>query len=559
MEKPNHLSNNNMQQAFTFEYTVEEGLSFKHDYVIKGVEVDKFRHELKIYNFYERNNSLKKNQIVNVEHVKVLLTQTLNKLTFKEFDFCLTEMDRVCKCSEFVDLLITKITEMALSQWNFAPLYAMFLQKLIQRYPCGKDLQNVIIKMCIDKSNDTFTSSWSLFIGFLGYLGIVPINQIFKILVSKYNEQTNSSLDTIYNISISCGKIFDLYLNGKEFYNNLGNFSKSYSSRYKFMIMDLLEARENNWDTYKLLPKEYCQQNILKIKDNSFIYDIEKILHDFIHEKLIFIDWSKEMLCKLMITLTKKSETDYLMNFKFIEELKFQHFLNKENVIQVITDTYEIMSNSDDHFNKERFGSLIMKLIILELYEFQEFGKSIPYDHLILYGFLKEAIDSGNDYLVSKSQWMNEGNFLPKLYSYLDICNALDNSGFIGLLPLYDDMCSIYYYVKESKDNLKNMIDEEFFEESLYKSTTFIEFMTELLVIMKPIKYKFLYNYISNDMIHALDFIEKIGGYYKWTTENTVKEIKEIVKLLNYDLSKWILNSEINDDNHKEIIKCLKN
>ncbi|KAH0786966.1 MIF4G domain containing protein [Histomonas meleagridis] len=536
-------------------YSIQEIISFRHNLKITGKEFEIMQNAFQNYrkSFFPKMRRV----ITEAEQrtIKTEITLSLNKLTFPKFDFFLDEFARLYKIDDFSDTYASAITKVAFGQWAFAPLYAFFTCALNLKYYLPNDLIDKIKQICFDPQNEV-TPGQALFIGFLCNLRLTSVDQTFDFLTRQFDLGTVRSLEAVFNIAIACGKLIDNHPKGNEFFNKLKAIPRTLPSHLRFKILDLLEAREKNWMTSKLLPQ------IPHFEFPSVGGD--RVIHEFNTTGYICPYWSNRMTRDYLISLLK---TDDMFNegCDLIHQLNELKYINKTDIMQIILDVFAATVNNSDFLNehsdvKERFGAVFMEFIVEGLCSFEDFGSpnGIPYNYEILLGILREAVKTDNEHLVHSSSWMIHMKFRPTFYSHLEISYAIDEAGMIDCWPIYDAMASVTCYINndESPESLRDLIENQI-EKPITQSIEFAEFVTETLVIFKPEKYVLeLHKYVLRNMQHCLEFIEQIGMYYNWSPEMIAGEISGISKILNYSLTRW-KRSKLRNEVHREVVKFL--
>ena len=209
----------------------------------------------------------------------------LNKLTMKTFEKLSNEMLELITTEEILREFANMIYEKAINEHSFSRLYADLCDYLSTKdlsFNTENNLRKFVLNRCqsefenkssLDKTNKTNEQIMEeefyikrkiigniILVGELFCLGVINY-RILKICLERLMPNSDQEIDP-ENVEALCklltntGAKFeqcneDAKNYCKEYYNKLGDLSKNSCllPRYRFMILDLLDLKNNNWES----------------------------------------------------------------------------------------------------------------------------------------------------------------------------------------------------------------------------------------------------------------------------------------------------------------------
>ncbi len=158
------------------------------------------------------------------------ITTILNKLSDDNYDKFIEE----AKTFNYVDpVVVSIIFKRILAEPIFCYLYAKFCKDLI-------GLHDLINELCILEFKKSRHKDLGKFIGELYKVDLIDLNGFIDVLLDDIND---ANLEILCKIIITVGFKNPIF---KEIIEHLNGIKNKFSSRYKFMILDIVEGRVKN-------------------------------------------------------------------------------------------------------------------------------------------------------------------------------------------------------------------------------------------------------------------------------------------------------------------------
>lgn len=203
-----------------------EYVTFKIDKNIKWQRGKSFN-EIKPFNDGELkkcNNPWKGDDKIpiDVKHI----TSILNKLTEENYENLLKD---TMTFNYSNPVIVKKIFKKVLGEPFFAGIYSKFCKDLVDLHPILKELY-------ITEFNENRHKNLAVFIGELYKIGLIDnLDTFINCLLGELND---SNLEILCKLITTIGKTDKHF---KDTLPHLNSIKNSFSSRYKFMIMDIIE------------------------------------------------------------------------------------------------------------------------------------------------------------------------------------------------------------------------------------------------------------------------------------------------------------------------------
>ncbi|OHT05874.1 hypothetical protein TRFO_26225 [Tritrichomonas foetus] len=555
-------------------YTIEEAMSFRHNFQINDDQIkimqsdfDAYFRSLEFWEISEKKNSsnfefsTSKPPSSNMssintptilakstDTVKTQIITLLNKLTLEKFEDIFNSMAECIQISSDFDIKYSKIIcSIASQQRIFAPIYSMFTARICEILEDPTNMIHKIKELCFIDTQE-ITEGTASFIGCLVQNSIFSTTIVFDFLKKLYNERTEKSFEILYFTAIpSGGKIEFEIPESKKFFDDVFKTAASMKSRIKYLMMDLEEARNHNWDVKNLLPATVTRETADQIYRQSMPNEGERILREFIEENELPSKYSQKMpsraIKSVFMALLQSTRKVYDNGKNITLQMKQNGILSEKIAINLFREVIATATTSEvlhDYPNiKRRIGALFCQLIAYNIMQMSHFGSAFSFDIDIFGGFLGEARDLNMVDKIKRSPWMSQMRFRPKTFSHMQLTDVIDTEGMTECWTLYELTASVIDLMNSDEDpaELKNMIETEF-PSDVVNSVDFAEFIAEVIVIFKPKRYiHVLSTYAKKHCDAALIHIGKLGKYYQWNYELTRSQIEGFASLFDYDVS----------------------
>lgn len=529
-------------------YSIAQALAYRHNIKLKNEKIDDLFASIENRNNFLQQGAQGQHTITKIEKMENPLHSELigilNKLTEDNFSKMVQQIKVIVpKCTDFCDFFADVVTTNASNQWNFVPLYAQLIIN-ISSFLKSSAFTTRLHDICF--SRDKINPNIGFLIGCLART-VFSSQDIYSLSLSLFNERTEISLETLYNLMLQGGQHLDsINPEGKLFLENLNSEKKNIKpTRLRFLFTDLLEARANCWNTEHLMPKsKRTAQETKPIQDEN---RGSRILNEFVTENVVCSYFSAQMTRDLFIALIEVSKSKFSAGCKIFKILKQKKLINEKTAVQELRETFSMIIDiqylCDFPNARQRFGALFANLVDAGIVQLTMFGSSsaIPFELNVFSGILNEASEIGITDTIKNSPWMSGLRFRPDRFSHLQLVDVIRNSELVECWPVYDAMASVIYLLEDNEEPevLQEMLNSEY-DKSIIKSKDFSEFIGEFLVIYKPIKWTpVLISYIQNYMNDVLIHIERIGELHQWTVSETASQIEGLASVSDFDLQKF--------------------
>ncbi len=156
------------------------------------------------------------------------ITSILNKLTEENYDNLLKE---TIAFNYSNPVIVKKIFRKVLGEPLFAGIYSKFCKDLV-------GLHSILKELYITEFNENRHKNLAVFIGELYKIGLIDDLEVF--IDTLVNDLTESNLEILCKLIATIGKT-DIHF--KDTLIHINSIKNSFSSRYKFMILDILEDK----------------------------------------------------------------------------------------------------------------------------------------------------------------------------------------------------------------------------------------------------------------------------------------------------------------------------
>lgn len=543
-------------------FLLDDMKRMRHNFTVSSDALKTLHHELERYRAHFEPTPIRRTVIPHTEgpiHSEIILN--LNKLTSLNFsDVINTVLTLATQTDDFEEFIARKISELAIAQMAFAPLYTSFVKEIAKTKPgIPKWLDNFAF---LERTNAT---ARAYVIGCFAEGELVNLERVFEEMKRFIELETDESLTCLFYLAMNAGKIVERrFPESTEMFNKLKHLQKEHKMRTAVHILDLLEARENNWRTEHLMPKLVFGDQKEVSAEESNESNGNRILQEYIYEQTLPPYFSSRMARDVMIALAMAPQTRFRQGIGLFEVLGERKDLKGKAVMEALQETLRTVSDRqvllDCPEAVVNCGAIFAVLVKAGMLEFNMFGDSakFPFEPSFFKGFLLEAEEQEMYDMVLDSPWMAEMKFRPAIYSHFHMTLLLSCSDMITCWPVYEAMAEISSAMNDGADPadvteiLKNEISEE-----IVKSVEFAEFATEVIVMWKPEEYlKIFMPIVKNQIDKALFHVERIGQIHHWSLDQIAKEIAGLAHLVDYDIDKWNRNS--GSKVHDAVMKRLK-
>jgi hypothetical protein len=535
-------------------YTLSAAKSYAHGFKLTDPESLKKIEKMKAY-FNEQNQ---KTFAPPSDEMILTLNQCFNKLT--------PDLKVIHKMSEkiihanffgtqlFFSLFAKNIVQTAVSQMAFAPVYVRFLQEVYCGLPTEEQketLRKEIEQNVLTDAENNIGKSF--FISCLVSADLIDVVKVIQLLITMMKKKTNLGYECIYNILLFAGeKMERCYPKFEEevidgLYAAVGN--TDIKQRIRFMISDLLDARNDGWKVDSLIqnivivPESDSSENDEKQKpkhDESFDHSI---LREYISSGCIPKRIDARIITTIMVSLELSSLSEYDKGIPILNDLR-NEFKDKfmSICISCLNKSKEIVDTPDNvrdyPYCVKTVGAIFCHLVVSLGVDPMIFGsESFPFNIDVFTGMVDEFDRTNNLDVFNSNQYLSSFKFRPQTYPHSYIVSELNETSLVGIFPLYNSMYELFCMIVDEEDPeaVSKFVNIDL-ERSIVKSTSFIEYVTEIIVIQRPAKYQCLLELISHRPMESLSHVECIGEFFKWKPEQVAAIIRNLSKLIRAEL-----------------------
>ncbi|OHT02670.1 hypothetical protein TRFO_30167 [Tritrichomonas foetus] len=359
------------------------------------------------------------------------------------------------------------------------------------------------------QSNAKFASEAAVgsssFYGFLANRDFLPIQSVFDLVIEGLQDPTPLHIEIVRQLLLPAGKKIDEKIpeSKTKIFDVLVSISKNKEipGSVRYPLLDLLEARSNNWDIKELVhhivsaktlsaaasssvhpsatQKGYQKEQKPTItagsnafaalmhddEDDEEFYEEEEELGDFDGEDMVrryVVDneispsWRKSYVGELFFAIALRPEKDIRRAMNLLQELNENNdFVDNEAAFQAICDTAqrcfseEVMEKLPNAISN--CGSIFARLCSLNCVSVDQFADVFPLENYkvnIVISFLKEIVKVKKTTLLRESEFWNQYKWRPENCNHLEIAQQFadfENSDILfDLFPLYDFIMNLF-------------------------------------------------------------------------------------------------------------------
>lgn len=521
---------NNKKIKFQFKlnvYTIEEALEFRKaalnilsTYENKKVSDESFIKMASLLNRFKftqqhgRNNpKVRNSNRTDYEKQEHKITTELNKLTLDNFMSIidtLTMKEENFLDQNYLKMLAKSLVKQASLQPLFSSLYSLsatsissvldnteysnsrqaFCQTLIEEsQKAVEDSINLSSKFAPDSAIGSAS-----FFGFLANREFVSIDICFK-LVQKTTENVSSpNVEICRQLLIPAGEKIEAKFPDefKKVVKILEDATKDKNipGSVRYPLIDLLEARKNDWNTKPLMhviastkksskaraddltqmstkrPEkepsvtiqvaknkfaallgdddddiEYDEEpGVEENEDDGSDFDGEDMIRRYVIDNEISPNWSRSHVADLLYAIALRPNKEISKAMKLLQILNDENnFATNEeeetNAFEAICKTVEKCSSNDDDYYKhamDNCGTIFARLVYFGISSVDQFGEVFPIENFritVILSFLTEIIKVKKIQLIKESEYWTQYKWRPENISNLEIAKS------IGLLP----------------------------------------------------------------------------------------------------------------------------
>lgn len=518
------------------QYTLEEVKKFHHPYLVTDKEV--------LAKIEDMNKLLMQLRKFKPPDDKMIfsLNQYLNKIT--------TGSDKIMKLAmslvneeffvdeSFIQTFSEKIVDSSIEQNMLSKLYSRFLRIIYNNIPTIEQREELIylIHQEIFNNRDK-TNSLYQFIGCLLVEGFVTADQILEIFDSIKQTVTNESIEAIYHLFRCC--FHELLSKSTEFEPKLLEFIKStqnnkeIKSRIRFLMEDFADEFKAGKNTGNL---DKNVSSIEEIKQNDIFADIKSslLLSKYINNNEIPNRWNTQFTFEYLASLLMSPLKDFNKGLSMIKIL-----LERSDLIfkETLIPNLKLLMKHAKKFHEglNRLGAIYANMLTNGF--ILDENENI-FENNVFVGFVSELRRLDRIDFIETSELFQNYKFLPKLRSHSQIICDLEENNIIDVFPLYNEMYSIFNIIKNDQDE-KDIIDILKKDRQESEKVILLEYITEIIVIQCPSKYKSLLQYVARRPVQSLNHIEVIGELFEWKPDQTATSIYNLVPLILYDVDEF--------------------
>ena len=580
-------------------YNLQKVKSFRHQLTLSDPDsVRKFNKFKKILDDFKKNSTFAPPS----DDMVVILNQSLNKLT--------ANVDVIHKFSEkiihsyffgtekfilqFAEFIITS----AVNQTAFVQIYTRFLQEIYIGLPTKEQkdlLMNQMSKILFDSPEKSIGKSF--FIGCLLSAQLIDYKPVFELVKNMLKMKETDVYEALFNLLIFAGPVLDEKCNDfeEDVVNELitAACNTDIKQRIRFLLSDLLDAREDNWNVSGLLQniiqiqetsKIQKQQSEMKAKqskskktqkvpihsfnplhvndnendakekdggkntqeddeDDEFNYD-NSLLKAYILDHSLPRIWNKRCTVNIMVSLELSTMAEYEKGIMIFDELKDdKDFLS--TCIECLNEAKKRVNHpkiiSEFPYCVTTVGSIFAQLVTTCGIDPKIIGTdSFPFELSVFGGFVDELARIDRLDILENNDYFTTIKFKPQIFPHSQLLNELRDMNLTYIFPVYDVMNTLFHMIEEEKpkEEIKKFINNDL-DAKMAKDPMFIEFLTEIIVIQRPAKCQCLLEFMARRPMETLAHIESLGEFYKWKPQQTAALIRKVSELIHADLNEF--------------------
>lgn len=635
-------------------YTESQIMEFKKAIFSKNIKIvdDKVVEMHSLFRRFQlvnrRSSKNRKNQKFRVtkevirdelQKEKHYITKELNKLTMDNFTDIVDELTKEEKINQddksfteqYMKTFAKCIQEQVEIQPLFANMYSLFVQSIlgvlnIENYDAIRtNFVDFLIENCRKSLEENLSlpkaANQASFIGFLTMRKVLEPKFAFDIATKIINEKpiVPVHIDVLRLLLIPSGCILEEKIpESKAIFEKLQKLTSKDAGLpglIRFPLIDLLDARKNNWNIKDLInelftrksaqknvslaasvvqPKKDSVQKTITVANNKFAgldsddeydepeveeepFDGEQMVREYFVDNEISSSWNKAHTEQLLLAIVqgrKKENSKILTLFQKLQDKdQFDNKLANEGLIKVVKEC-----NNEEFIEKypeslSICGSIFGRFVKIGVSEIDSYPNVFNFYNIdVLTSFFNEIKNNKSSFQKIRESpfWMSYKWAPLGVCSQNEIVNMLldlESEAIIELFPLYDYMSQLEDLVSDEKQNIseiKNIINQEY-------PTNIIE-MPEFAIGITEFLYNEEYLFGENSIKIVSSVLEPLKVNAKeiliWIEKesfNKMMEAQEIAKLLIAikEAAKFEINSylvEIKDDEkHNELIQIIKN
>jgi len=531
-------------------YTLEEMIGFNHmqklnnsEFFIKMEQIESlFR-----VTFKAQDNP-----------TKASIRECLNKIAEKNYKNTLKEITSIQSfgSKEFLDFFIENLIRSVNDNGYYITIYADFI----------KDIYNTLgfdqKKLLFSTFESSFVPKCSTNICYCKFLGSIAKNgffskdKTFSMIQGMLSKENDDSIEMTITALYSAGAELEIYspvqyqsiINRLEELTQKGHLCK----RIMFMITDFVAERLSGW-------KGQNSQGFSPVEAFSQKDFDDSLLLQYIEDHFICPYWSKRMTYDLIFALCLTSRKTYRGGVEILKDL---HERDPNgfvfSALKSLSDVFSRINQKKlEAYPKaiENCGAVFSQLLILGVQPAVYGTPLIPFRIEFLVGMLTELERVNQLDLVRDSPWFSERKYLPKFFSYSKILHYLMESGFFDVWEFFDVLYDIFDHITKnsSAQELASFIKTQV-EPTIVESNGFIEFLTEVLLMLRPTHlFPLLLTYITKKPEVSFLQIVRLGEVNSWKPEQTAAQIRNLSKRIEVALDSFMRKEHIGDYHAKVV------
>ncbi|KAH0794389.1 MIF4G domain containing protein [Histomonas meleagridis] len=583
---------------------------------------------------YEITKQVNRDELQNQ---KFKITKELNKLTMDNFNSvadCLTVNEHNFFTEQYLSMLASCIQEQAAIQPLFSRLYSLLVRSTSQVLNNEEynQLRNLFINTLINKSLEALNAELvnttsgaiglSSFIGFLAMHHFIDIHKIYEICLRVINENplVPSHIEIVRQLLIPCGSLLESQIKEStaNLFEKLQDLTKKEAGLpglIRFPLIDLLDARKNNWDVKGLINEIYtlkgakenksffdssttvqkkAHKPVISAGKNSFAglldsdsdeeydyedvsdepFDAEQMVRMFVVDNELPTQWHKEYTEQLIYAIAQRPTKEMTKILSIFQILQDKDTFDNENAVECLSKVVQEYQKEGliDQFKDSPFyfGSIFGRFVKINVANVNQYSMVFQtYDSRVIESFFKE-IKSSKVIIQSmrESNYWRNYEWAPfgkcSQNEIVNILIDLNSDSLFELFPLYDYMSQLEDLVTDPEQNveeIKAIINEDF-PTNIVEMPAFAEGIIEYLynedILSGDDATKIAKNVLEPlklNSLYMLNWVEKKCAY-SMEIEAAAKFIFELAKTASFDLKPY-LESNGNEE-HVQMISLIK-
>ena len=455
-----------------FTYTDGEFCALRHNHTINTKEIMKLYSEINRYELaYQRMlNKSKKRVRLDPKTYKEQINILLNKITLKTFHQISMEICRNENLQQggYLVYLANQLMLRSITQRQTFSLYQMLLEYIVcvlseedtkhRQISFMQQLSlNAImaVKKLVENLNVPITDA-PLFLGSMVSIDYSLETTIFQLYTYLSNHPTDRNVHIMCLLLIGAGKVMEerssrwipIFEKCRDYTKD-----KTLSTRTRFMITDMLEARENKWNLDEIIPPPKMKSSIdVQLTKKTALKIIKR--DDFSPARFIniFLDdgctdgFSPYNLQSLLQEIVCEYGSKIPAVCKCFEKLEFTEDEFYAALPIVYSNCSQKEITSDSPLAPSNCGRVFAHAILYGKASLNCFTSVFIYNKKLLIAFLNECLD----YEIDVNNWYS---WIPPGFSYIDF--ALDFDG----TDLFYIIGSLDYALSSSHESSRESID----------------------------------------------------------------------------------------------------